>query len=112
MSVLNSIEFKEQENQAELSGNYSKILEIIEPLAEQGNAEAQCYLGAVYHLGLGVVPDATKAIKWYQLSSEQGYALASNNLSSLYFTGVANFVANPELGTHWHQIAIEQGFPS
>lgn len=112
MSVLNSTEFKEQENQAELSGNYSKILEIIEPLAEQGDAEAQCYLAAVYHLGLGVTPDAITAIKWYQLSAEQGYALASNNLSSLYFTGVTNFAANPELGTHWHQISIDQGFPS
>jgi TPR repeat protein len=112
MSVLKSIEFKEHESQAELSGDYSKILQIIEPLAEQGYAEAQCYLATLYHLGIGVKPDAITAIKWYQLSAEQGYALASNNLSSLYFTGVANFVANPELGAHWHQISIEQGFPS
>jgi TPR repeat protein len=98
MTILKSIEFKEQENQAELSGDYSKILEIIKPLAEQGDVGAQCYLAAVYHLGLGVTPDANTAIKWYQLSAKQGYALASNNLSSLYFNGLAYFVANPELG--------------
>lgn len=112
MSILKSTEFKELENQAELRGDYSKILEIIEPLANQGDAEAQCYLAAVYHLGLGVTPDAITAIKWYQHSAEQGYALASNNLSSLYFTGIANFAANPELGAHWHQVSINQGFSS
>ena len=112
MSILKSTNFKELESQAELSGNYSKVLEIVEPLAKQGDAEAQCYLAAVYHLGLGVTPDAVTAIKWYQLSAEQDYALASNNLSSLYFTGAANFAANPELGVHWHQISINQGFPS
>lgn len=69
MSLLKSIEFMEQETQAELSGDYSKILEIIEPLAEQGDAEAQCYLAAVYHLDLGVTPDANTAITWYQLSA-------------------------------------------
>ena len=112
MSQLNSTEFKQIEAHAHDSGDYSKVLELIEPLALLGNADAQCYLASVYHLGLGVTPDALTAIKWYQLSSEQGYALASHNLSSLYFCGVANFVANPDLAAHWQQISIRQGFPS
>jgi TPR repeat protein len=112
MGALRSIDFKEIESQAQLSGDYSKVLERIEPLAKLGNPEAQCYFASIYHLGLGISPDALTAIKWYQLSAEQGYALASHNLSSLYFTGVENFVANPELGEHWHQISISQGFPS
>ena len=112
MSQLNSTEFKQIEAHAHDSGDYSKVLELIEPLALLGNADAQCYLASVYHLGLGVTPDALTAIKWYQLSAERGYALASHNLSVLYITGVANFAANPELSAHWHQISIEQGFPS
>lgn len=112
MSKLKNTDFKELESQAELSGDYSRVLEIIEPLAKLGDAEAQCYLAAVYHLGLGVTPNAPAAIKWYQLSAEQGYALASHNLSVLYFCGVANFAENPDLGAHWHQISISQGFPS
>jgi TPR repeat protein len=112
MDSLRKIDFNELESQAELSGNYSKVLEKIEPLVKLGHAEAQCYFASFYHLGLGVSPDALTAIKYYELSSEQGYALASHNLSSLYFTGVANFSAYPESGMHWHQVSISQGFPS
>ena len=111
MSTLDSAEFKEIEKYAHESGSYTRVLEIIEPLARLGNAEAQCYLATAYHLGLGVIQDALIAIKWYEISSHQGYALASHNLSTLYATGTSNFAENPKLAAHWQAVAVSQGFP-
>ncbi|MBD2811441.1 hypothetical protein ID853_11240, partial [Xenorhabdus sp. Vera] len=34
-------------------------------LANQGNAEAQSYIGYLYHFGLGVTQDYKEAVKWY-----------------------------------------------
>ena len=42
--------------------------------AEQGLAEAQNKLGALYGDGKGVPQDYTEAAKWYRLAAEQGLA--------------------------------------
>lgn len=111
-AMLDSTEFKQAESEAQASNNYVKLFPLLLPLAEKGNAEAQCYLASMYHLGNGVTPDGLVAEHWYKLSANQGYSLASNNLSSLYATGGANLAANPDLSAYWHKRALEQGFPS
>ena len=40
--------------------------------AEQGNRDAQFYLGIMYYLGHGVPPDYNEAVKWYRKAAEQG----------------------------------------
>ncbi len=64
--------------------NYSETLALLKPLAEQGNAEAQCIIGNLYHLGLGIEKDIKQAIKWYSKSAQQGYVIAMNNLNTIY----------------------------
>lgn len=64
--------------------NYSETLILLKPLAENGHSEAQCILGNIYHLGLGVEPNIKEAIKWYQKSAKQGYLIAQNNLNTIY----------------------------
>ena len=82
--------------------DYAKAKALLEPLAEQGNAEAQCVIGNLYYqLGLGVAPDAAKAIAWYRKSAEQGYGLAANNL--------AGMLPEPEADL-WYQKARDLGF--
>ena len=39
---------------------------------EQGNRDAQFYLGIMYYLGHGVPPDYNEAVKWYRKAAEQG----------------------------------------
>ncbi|WP_109016855.1 tetratricopeptide repeat protein [Novimethylophilus kurashikiensis] len=112
MSLLKSVEFQKAEAKAEATGDYSKVLSLIVPLAENGNAEAQCYLASMYHLGIGVCMDGSSAVHWYELAAHQGYSLASNNLSSLYAAGGPNLVANPELSIYWRKKSLAQGFPS
>lgn len=55
-------------------GVYEKAVSVWGPLAEQGDAEAQCNLGVLYKNGQGVNKDFNKAFEWYKLSAEQGYA--------------------------------------
>ncbi|MBD2394192.1 sel1 repeat family protein [Cyanobacterium aponinum FACHB-4101] len=50
--------------------NYQETLALLKPLAEEGNPEAQCILGNIYHLILGVNHNTQEAIKWYKISAK------------------------------------------
>jgi TPR repeat protein len=91
-------------------GNYIESIELLHPLAEQGNAEAQCILGNIYHMGLGVNVDETKAVEWYQLSAQNGYAIASNNLAGIYLVGQCDVAEDYEEALKWCQLSKRQGF--
>ena len=54
---------------------------------EQGGAEAQFYLGDMYHLGKGVPRDYVEAAKWWRKATEQGLAEAQHNLGNSYYNG-------------------------
>ncbi len=53
--------------------------------AEQGDAEAQYFLGRWYCSGQGVPKDSTKAVEWYRKSAEQGNADAQYELDQMLF---------------------------
>ncbi len=57
------------------------------PLAKQGDAEAQFFLGAMYNLGDGVPQDDVEAVKWFRKAAEQGNAKAQFFLGSMYDKG-------------------------
>jgi serine/threonine protein kinase len=46
--------------------------------AEQGDADAQNYLGRIYAEGRGVVQDHAEAMRWYRKAAEQGHANAQS----------------------------------
>ena len=56
--------------------NYKKALEILKPLAEQGDAKAQFNLGGMYGLGKGVIQDYVEAHKWANVASANGHKKA------------------------------------
>ncbi len=68
-------------------GDYATAIRDLRPLAEQGNAEAQHYLGFMYFKGLGVPEDDAEAMKWFRKAAEQGHAGAQHNLGFMYFKG-------------------------
>jgi TPR repeat protein len=92
------------------SKNYLEALRILEPLAFGGNAEAQCIMGSIYHLGLGVEINGAEAVKWYSLSSSQGNAIASNNLAGIYFMGDCDVTQNYEEALRLCRLSQQQGF--
>ena len=57
------------------------------PLAEQGNAAAQAYLGFLFETGRGVPQNYTEAAMWYRRAAEQGDSLAQYSLGLLYDRG-------------------------
>src|SRR5215471_1858733 len=70
------------------SDGYATALALWEPLAEEGNAEAQSGLGNLYSNGYGVARDYERALYWYGRAAEQGYALAQFGLGFHYEHGL------------------------
>ena len=77
-------------------------------LVEQGDAEAQCSLGIMYHEGNGVPQDAARAVEWYRKAAEQGDAKAQFNLGGMYFRG-EGVVQDAARAVEWYRKAAEQG---
>jgi hypothetical protein len=65
------------------SQSTDELYQLISPLAEQGNAEAQFYLGEMYVEGYGVEKDLKEAAGWYQKSVKQGNADARRSLDGM-----------------------------
>lgn len=83
---------KEKQNmdiahQAYNQGNFTKAHKIWLEHAENGNPEAQAWLGAMYANGDGVEVDDKKALTWYVKAAEQGYPMAQSNAGAMYYMG-------------------------
>lgn len=89
--------------------DYEGAVKLLRPCAEAGNAEAQCRLGVLYHLGQGVERNLTLAIEWLQNSAEQGNGVAAHNLGTLYLTCEPDMPPNPEESKKWFRKAKELG---
>ena len=72
--------------------------------AEQGNANAQCNLGEMYHRGKVVAQNYQEALKWYRLAIEQGNARAQASLGEMYKRGDGVPQDNQE-AVKWYQLA-------
>lgn len=66
--------------QAIYAGEYARALELLEPLAEEGDAGAQVAIGAMYAQGLGVPLELETAREWFLKSARQGNEKARSNL--------------------------------
>ena len=51
------------------SPNYTQAFKQLKPLTEERNAEAQCIIANMYHLGLEIEMNLPEALKWYLKSS-------------------------------------------
>ncbi len=76
-----------------VAGDYSKALDILRPMAAQGDAAAEVALGAMYAQGLGVPADLDIARDWFSRSARQGNEKAKFNLlhvADVYLYGKAS----------------------
>lgn len=67
-----------------VKGDYRKAVDIWLPLAEEGDAEAQYYMGVVYKDGLGVEINYDEFRYWTSRSAFQGSPSAMFNLGTMY----------------------------
>ena len=69
-------------------GNFAVALKKLQPMAEQGNADAQLRLGLMYREGNGVPKDDKQAVAWLSKAAEQGNMEAQENLGLSYAKGL------------------------
>lgn len=88
--------------------DYAVALKIWQPLAQQGDRQAQFALGSMYHGGKGVAKDPAESTKWYQLAAEQcdSRAMAIMGLKYLLGIGVAK---DPAQSYKWLNLAYMYG---
>jgi TPR repeat protein len=67
--------------------DYVSASRVFIPLAEQGYAAAQSYLGFMFETGRGVPQNYTEAAMWYRRAAEQGDSRAQYSLGLLYDRG-------------------------
>jgi len=68
-------------------GDYATAIQLLSPLAEQGDARAEYMLGLAYDRGNGVPQDYAKAASWYRKAAVQGAPDARAGLGALYARG-------------------------
>ncbi len=85
--------------------DYATAFKEFTPLAEQGNEEAQLFLGKMYMLGQGVLKDPAQAIKYFKASAAQG------NADAQFFLGAMYLLPQTDIGegVKWLRLSAEQG---
>ena len=69
---------------AMVRGHYGTAMRAFLPLANDGNIDAQAYIGHLYEKGLGVIQDYGAAIEWYEKAGSKGSFKAQHSLCLLY----------------------------
>lgn len=69
-------------------GRHAEARMELEPLALEGDAEAQFNLGTLYTLGLGVPISQEKAVEWFSKAANGYHYEAANTLAKMYLSGV------------------------
>ncbi len=90
------------------SGHFERVLQIVKPLADQGDAAAQFIMGALHESGQGVPQDFELAANWWRKAAQQGMARAQNELAVLLSDG-RGVAQDAKQAVVWYRKAAEQG---
>jgi TPR repeat protein len=89
-------------------GDYETAISLWLPLAENGDTDAQNYLGIIYYLGLGTDKDYKKSLEWYERAAKGGHADAQRNYGDMINFGRGTTKNNHE-AYKWYFAASQQG---
>jgi len=89
-------------------GDYATAFRELSPLAANGDALSEYFLGLMYVEGEGVPQDFKQAEYWFFLAAEQGHAQAQYNLGAMYADGLGVPVDFKQ-AVRWYRLAAEQG---
>jgi len=87
---------------------FRRSLQLLQPLAESGNPEAQYRLAVQYQAGLGVVQNQLQAYHWMREAADQDHGLALHGLGIMYLYGECVEKNEPEAAV-WLQRAADHG---
>ncbi len=88
--------------------DYTTAMRLWRPLADQGDAEAQYYVGFLYDSGLLGTTNSAEAVKWWRLAAAQDHARAQYQLGNAYENGMG-VLQNHVEALKWYCRAAEQG---
>ena len=89
--------------------DYARALELLTPLAEQGNTIAQVNLAYMLYSGRGTSANASEAAKWYRLAADNGDAYAQYSLGVMYENG-KGVPQNLQEAVKWWRLSARQGY--
>ncbi|MHB1950829.1 MAG: tetratricopeptide repeat protein [Acidiferrobacteraceae bacterium] len=88
--------------------NFARASQLLSPLADLGNPEAQFRMAIMAQIGLGMVSNCAKAVAWMQAAAEQNFALAQHGLGFMYLQGECT-KHDPLEAARWFRLAADQG---
>ena len=90
------------------NGDYAAALQLLRPLADQGDARAQSTLGLIYYGGRGVPQDDNEAVKWFRRAADQDDVVGNFYLGVMFAEGrgVAQDYAE---AAKWYRLAANLG---
>ena len=88
-------------------GDYATTLELLMPLADEGNRAAQHNLGAFFADGQG---DYAEAERWFRMAADQGLAESQFNMGVLYQNG-RGVPQDYHQSAIWYRNAADHGHP-
>ena len=91
------------------NGDRPNTLDDWRGLAEEGDLEAQEFMGRAYFSGEGVRKNRKLGAEWFRKAAEQGAVKAQYMLGMLYHKGVGVAKDHAE-SLRWYERAAEQGF--
>ncbi len=97
-----------------MKGNYKGVIDRIKAAADNGDADSQFILAAIYEEILYLEDDKLKeAFKYYKLAAENGIAEAQYKLGDIYYYNELNIIkkANFKLAFKYYKLAADNGYP-
>ena len=88
-------------------GEYATAYRLWQPLADEGDSDAQFYLGFMNEYGQGVARNGLEAIRWYRKAADQDHAFAQFRLGDLYSSGEGS-PPNDTEAAQWYRLAADQ----
>ena len=89
--------------------HYKKAKKILEPLAKDGDSQAQYILATTYQDGKGVSKDIKKAILWHKKASNGGNLSATKALAILYYLGAKDLPKDANMSFGYYLKAARKG---
>ena len=99
----------EDGTQAFVKSDYVAAMLLLQPLADQGNAQAQAMVGTMFLIGCcGVAEDLVAGLDWTRKAAAQGVPEAQTALGDAYLNGRGTKLDYAE-AMNWFMKAAEQG---
>lgn len=88
--------------------HFSRAIQLLSPIAEQGDMEAQYRMAIMAQNGLGMVENPELAVRYMRSAAEAGLGLAQHGLGFMFLEGEC-VEKNSKEAIKWFQAAAEQG---